>query len=100
MLIKNCFALILLDFQNIIKIKFISVKARVGPISSMVVGAFYQMYFFFQVGGPLTAGLISGRGAYWRGAGWAYYRMYFFPGRWAYKFGAYEWQFMVIYVVV
>ena len=60
----------------------------------MVVGAFYQMYFFFQVGGPLTAGLISGRGAYWRGAGWAYYRMYFFPGRWAYKFGAYEWQFM------
>ena len=58
----------------------------------MVVGAFYQMYFFFQVGGPLTAGLISGRGAY--------YRMYFFPGRWAYKFGAYEWQFMVIYLVV
>ena len=23
----------------------------------------------------------------------------FFPGRWAYNFGAYKWQFMVIYVV-
>ena len=42
----------------------------------------------------MGGGLIGG------GAGWAYYRMYFFPGRWAYKFGAYEWQFMVIYVVV
>ena len=98
MLIKNCFALILLDFRNIIKIKFISVKARVGPIYGS--GGFLSDVFFFQIGGPLTAGLISGRGAYWRRAGWAYYRMYFFPGRWAYKFGAYEWQFMVIYVVV
>ena len=42
----------------------------------------------------MGGGLIGG------GAGWAYYRMYFFPGRWAYKFGAYEWQFMVMYVVV
>ena len=24
----------------------------------------------------------------------------FFPGRWAYNFGAYKWQFMVIYVVM
>ena len=55
---------------------------------------------FFQVGGPITAGLISGREAFWRGGGVAYYRMYFFPGRWACKFGAYEWQFMVIYLVV
>ena len=42
----------------------------------------------------MGGGLIGG------GAGWAYYRMYVFLGRWAYKFGAYEWQFMVIYVVV
>ena len=27
-------------------------------------GAFYQVYFFFQIGGPTTAGLISGREAY------------------------------------
>ena len=32
--------------------------------------------------------------------GGAYYRMYFFPGRCAYNFGAYKWQFMVIYVVM
>ena len=73
-------------------------KARVGPIYGS--GGFLSDVFFFQVGGPITAGLISERGAYWRGAGWAYYRMYFFPGRCVYKFGASEWQFMVIYVVV
>ena len=70
------------------------------------------MYFLFQSGGPITAGLISGRGAYigggggrgvlsgefWRGG--LIIACTFFPGRWAYKFGAYEWQFMVIYVVV
>ena len=42
----------------------------------------------------MGGGLIGGA------PGWRYYRMYFFPGRWAYKFGAYEEQFMVIYVVV
>ena len=42
-------------------------KARVGPIYGS--GGFLSDVFFFQVGGPLTAGLISGRGAYWRGGG-------------------------------
>ena len=57
--------------------------------------------FFFQVGGSITAGLISGRGAYiGGGGGLAYYRMYFFPGKRAYNFGAYKWQFMVIYAVM
>ena len=42
-------------------------KARVGPIYGS--GGFLSDVFFFQVGGPLTAGLISGRGAYWKGSG-------------------------------
>ena len=67
----------------------------------MVVGAFYQMYFFlgrwaYYCGAyKWEGGLLEGGGG-----GWGYYCIYFFPGRWAYKFGAYEWQFMVIYVVV
>ena len=76
MLIENCFALILLDFQNIIKIKIISMKARVGPIYGS--GGFLSDVFFFQVGGPITAGLISGRGAYIGGGEGGYYRMNFF----------------------
>lgn len=42
-------------------------KARVGPIYGS--GGFLSDVFFFQVGGPLTAGLISERGAYWRWGG-------------------------------
>ena len=62
-------------------------KARVGPIYGS--GGFLSDVFFFQVGGPITAGLISGRGAYIGGGEGGYYRMNFFihASRWAYNFG-------------
>ena len=42
------------------------------------------------------------RAGVWRW-GWgvgAFYRMYFFSGRWAYNFWAYKWQFMIIIIYV
>ena len=62
-------------------------------------GGVFLDIFFFYVGGSITAGLISGRGAYIGGRG-GIIVCTFFPGRWAYNFGAYKWQFMVIYVVM
>ena len=57
-------------------------------------GGFLSDVFFFQIGGPITAGLISGRGAYivLGGRGGVIFGYIFFPRRWAYNCGAYKWE--------
>ena len=49
-------------------------------------GGFLSDVFFFQIGGPITGGLISGRGAYIGGRGVLSDEV-FNPSRWAYNFG-------------
>ena len=104
MLIKNCFAFTEFSkhHKNQIHFNFL-MKARVGPMSvwggggvggwGLGSGGFLSDVFFFQIGGPITAGLISGRGAYIvLGGGGGIFGYIFFLRRWVYNCGAYKWE--------
>ena len=95
MLIKNCFAFTEFSKHHKNQIHFNESKSWAyvclggwGGVGGWGLGSggFLSDVFFFQIGGPITAGLISGRGAYIGGRGVLADEV-FNPSRWAYNFG-------------